>query len=121
MAGEVVSIGGTANTVTIKHADGLKTLYLHMYPKDVLVKVGDKVTAGQKIGKIGCAGKEAGICSGDHLHFNVWIDEVSDKAKYSKYKAAPTISGNSAGKAINPANFLTDNGVTGYSGAVNGN
>lgn len=130
MAGEVISTSGkqageragdgTPNTITIRHADGLKTLYLHIYPQDVLVKVGDKVTAGQKIGKIGCAGKPD-ICAGDHLHFNIWIDEVKDKSKYSKYKTAPAAANSSAGVAINPANFLTDNGVTGYKEAVNDN
>lgn len=120
MAGEVVTIQGSGvNVVAIKHADGLVTRYLHMEPKDVTVKVGDKVTAGQKIGKIGCAGRDQGFCSGDHLDFNVWIDGVTDKTKYAKYKTAPPQAGNSAGKAINPANFLTDNGVKGYEKEVN--
>ena len=92
-----------------------------MWPKDVLVKVGDKVTAGQKIGKIGCAGKAEGLCSGDHLHFAIWVDTVTNRSKYSKYKVAPIGAGSSGGKAINPANFLTDKGVTGYEGDVNEN
>jgi murein DD-endopeptidase MepM/ murein hydrolase activator NlpD len=120
MAGEVVGVQGSGvNVVAIKHADGLVTRYLHMEPKDVTVKVGDKVTAGQKIGIIGCAGQDQGFCSGDHLDFNVWVDGVKDKSKYQKYKLAPPEAGNSAGKAINPANFLTNNGVKGYESAVN--
>jgi murein DD-endopeptidase MepM/ murein hydrolase activator NlpD len=121
MAGEVVSVGGSVNAVVIKHADGLKTRYLHMWPEDTLVKVGDKVTAGQKIGTIGCAGQAEGYCAGPHLDFNIWIDEVKDRAKYSKYKVAPEAAGNSSGNAINPANFLKDNGVAGYDEAVNDN
>lgn len=121
MAGEVVSVGGTVNAVVIKHADGLKTRYLHMWPKDTLVKVGDKVTAGQKIGTIGCAGQAEGYCGGPHLDFNIWVDEVKDRVKYSKYKVAPEAAGGSSGNAINPANFLKDNGVAGYDEAVNDN
>lgn len=121
MAGEVISVGGTVNAVVIKHADGLKTRYLHMWPKDTLVKVGDKVTAGQKIGKIGCAGQAEGYCGGPHLDFNIWVDEVKDRVKYSKYKVAPEAAGGSSGNAINPANFLKDNGVAGYDEAVNDN
>ncbi|QQG50868.1 MAG: M23 family metallopeptidase [Candidatus Saccharibacteria bacterium] len=122
MAGTVVSVGGGAvNVVTIKHADGLKTRYLHMWPKDTLVKAGDTVTAGQKIGKIGCAGQAEGYCGGPHLDFNIWVDEVKDRVKYSKYKVAPEAAGGSSGNAINPANFLKDNGVAGYDEAVNDN
>jgi biotin carboxyl carrier protein len=122
MAGEVVSISESgARTLTIKHADGLKTLYLHMEKDDVVVNVGDKVEAGQKLGVIGCAGKADGICGGPHLHFNIWIDEVADKSLYSKYKIAPEAAESGAGKAINPANFLTDSGVKGYEEAVNEN
>lgn len=120
MAGEVITVQGSGvNVVAIKHADGLVTRYLHMYPKDVTVKVGDKVNAGQKIGKIGCAGQEQGLCSGAHLDFNIWVDGVTDKKMYEKYKTAPSAAGNSAGKAINPANFLTNNGVKGYEKEVN--
>jgi murein DD-endopeptidase MepM/ murein hydrolase activator NlpD len=122
MAGTVVSVGGGAvNVVTIKHADGLKTRYLHMWPDDTLVQAGDTVTAGQKIGKIGCAGQAEGYCGGPHLDFNIWVDEVKDRVKYSKYKVAPEAAGGSSGNAINPANFLKDNGVAGYDEAVNDN
>lgn len=122
MDGTVESVQGSGiNTIVIKHEDGLRTKYLHIWPKDTIVKAGDKVTAGQKIGVMGCAGKAEGHCSGEHLDFSIWVDGVTDPTKYSKYKKAPANAGYAAGKTINPANFLKDNGVSGYDEAVNEN
>lgn len=51
--------------VIIDHGFGFKTLYGHM--SRTLVKVGQKVQRGEKIGLIGCTGK----CVGPHLHYEV--------------------------------------------------
>jgi len=51
--------------VIINHDFGFKTLYGHM--SKILVKVGEKVSRGQKIGLIGCTGK----CVGPHCHYEV--------------------------------------------------
>ncbi len=60
--------GGYGNHVIIDHGNGLQTLYGHMtYPT---VKVGDHVTQGQVIGKMGRSGNVRGI-TGIHLHFEV--------------------------------------------------
>jgi murein DD-endopeptidase MepM/ murein hydrolase activator NlpD len=53
-----------ANYVTIYHADGSATLYMHL--TSVSVKVGDIVAAGQVIGKSGDTGYT--MCT-PHLHF----------------------------------------------------
>lgn len=53
--------------VVIQHPNGLKTLYGHMYPKDVKVHVGDHVTRGQVIALMG----SNGISTGAHVHFEV--------------------------------------------------
>lgn len=53
-----------ANYVTIYHADGSATLYLHL--SSVAVKVGDIVAAGQVIGKSGNTGYTNCV---PHLHF----------------------------------------------------
>lgn len=57
------------NAVVILHNAGIKTLYMHM--NDVLVKTGDKVKAGQKIGTGGGAGANGPNTHHIHLHFTV--------------------------------------------------
>lgn len=54
---------GYGNCIVIKHAWGLETLYSHQSKN--LVKVGDKVKAGQVIGLTGRTGR----ATTEHLHF----------------------------------------------------
>lgn len=54
--------------VWISHGGGtLYTTYNHL--SAVTVKIGQKVTAGQRVGNIG----ETGAAAGTHLHFEVWV------------------------------------------------
>lgn len=69
-AGTVIKAGpagGLGNAIEIDHGEGIVTRYGHMFPAGVLAQVGDLVTAGQQIGRIGTAGKSTGC----HLHFEV--------------------------------------------------
>ncbi len=59
--------GGYGYYIIINHGNGLSTLYAHMYPYTVTVKVGDRVRKGQVIAKVGNYGRS----SGPHLHFEV--------------------------------------------------
>ena len=67
--------------IEIQHFDGTKTLYGHL--SLTLVKEGDMVTKGQKIGESGgVAGKRgSGLSTGPHLHYSIMLDLNSFVAK----------------------------------------
>ncbi len=73
--------GGYGNCVRISHGNNLETLYGHL--SRITVKVGQQVTAGQKVGEVGSTGHSTGT----HLHYEIRKN----------------------GKAINPAKFLSLN------------
>ena len=55
--------------LSIKSPDGYTVSYLHMYLGEVLVKVGDQVTAGQQVGATGSNGPSTGC----HLHLAISV------------------------------------------------
>jgi murein DD-endopeptidase MepM/ murein hydrolase activator NlpD len=57
--------GAYGNTVRIKHKDGTTSLYGHM--SGITVRPGQRVSAGNQIGKMGSTGRSTGT----HLHFEV--------------------------------------------------
>ena len=62
-----------APIIYIKHKDGSGSRYIHSYPKNVKVKVGDTVVAGQQI----CCTGNSGHSTADHLHFE-WLTKWND-------------------------------------------
>ena len=62
-----------APIIYVKHKDGSGSRYIHSYPKDVKVKVGDTVVAGQQI----CCTGNSGHSTADHLHFE-WLTKWDD-------------------------------------------
>ncbi len=63
------------NVVAVDHGQGVISLYIHM--KTIGVKVGDEVTAGQKLGTVGATGR----ASGPHLHWSLYVNQVATNPK----------------------------------------
>ena len=62
---------GYGRTVIVDHQDGFSTLYAHNSKN--LVNVGDRVSQGDVIAKVGTTG----IASGSHVHFEIRIDDMA--------------------------------------------
>jgi murein DD-endopeptidase MepM/ murein hydrolase activator NlpD len=60
--------GGYGNMVEINHGNGIVTRYGHM--SKILVKAGQKVDIGTKIGLVGTTGRS----TGPHLHYEVRVE-----------------------------------------------
>ena len=75
-SGTVVSVSrsyrGYGHMVLIDHGGGLRTRYAHMQSGSITVYVGQKVSMGQQIGRIGSTGNS----TGPHLHFEVLLNGV---------------------------------------------
>lgn len=87
--GVVVGAGpssGYGNLITIDHGGGTVTRYAHMFNDGVLVRVGDKVTAGQQIARVG----SNGVGTACHLHYEVRINNnFTDPVPFMVANGAP--------------------------------
>jgi len=69
--------GGYGNMVEIDHGYGIHTRYGHM--SAILVHVGQKVSKGSFVGKLGSTGRS----TGPHVHYEVWLaDVVRDPSRF---------------------------------------
>ncbi|MBJ7457741.1 MAG: M23 family metallopeptidase [Thermoleophilaceae bacterium] len=60
-----------AGYYVVLHADdGRDYVFMHLLKRSTAVKTGERVAAGQQLGRVG----STGASSGPHLHFEVWID-----------------------------------------------
>ena len=93
--GKVVAVNHNANTgggksVTVEYSrvDGSKVQTTYMHLDNIVVKVGDEVKAGQKLGVSGNTGTRT---TGEHLHFGV-----------------KTISADGKTRDVDPASYLAE-------------
>jgi murein DD-endopeptidase MepM/ murein hydrolase activator NlpD len=81
-AGVVIFTGrnaGFGNEIIIHHGFGFMTVYAHL--SKIIVSVGDEVTKGQLIGKMG----STGYSTGPHLHYEIFKDNTQvDPMDYLK-------------------------------------
>lgn len=62
--------GGYGRLVEISHGGRMKTRYAHLKRYGPGIRRGVSVKKGQTIGYVGCSG----LCTGPHLHFEMWQD-----------------------------------------------
>lgn len=74
MSGTVIVIGdqplGYGNYIVIRHDRGFQSLYGHL--SKILVRNGQRISQGQKIGEMGSSGRSTGT----HLHFSLYKNNV---------------------------------------------
>lgn len=85
-----------ANHIMIRHEDGTYALYNHLKLNGPLVKTGQQVRTGDKIGLSG----NTGYTSGPHLHFHVFQTEFDGKE--IKYKTLPITFKTKEGRTNSP-------------------
>ena len=102
----VNTAGGKSVTVEYNREDGSKVQTTYMHLSKVNVKVGDAVSAGQKIGVTGNTGTRT---TGEHLHFGVKTiaaDGTSRDVDPSSYLAEIAQKGNIKQQALYNGNDL---------------
>ena len=78
----------TGNGVILEHGDGIMTYYGHL--EDVLVKPGQKVTAGENLGRVGQTGNATGV----HLHYEVHTNgHTTNPTTWNRKHGAPLGTG----------------------------
>lgn len=60
--------GGYGRLIIIRRSDGTEVRYAHLHR--ILVDVGDRITAGMRIGRMGTTGQSTGV----HLHLEVRVN-----------------------------------------------
>lgn len=104
--GNQQNVGGSANTVVIEHAGGLFTRYAHLRQGSAAVAVGQSVSAGQMVGRVG----NSGGSSGPHLHFAAFRLDASGyvRAVPTAFSGLQSITGTALqGVPASPSEYVT--------------
>ena len=81
--------GGFGNYIIVRHKAGFSTKYAHL--AKTLVRAGDTVVQGQKIGTMG----KTGLSTGYHLHFEVRLgSQVRDPLIYLRMRDSVNLGSN---------------------------
>jgi murein DD-endopeptidase MepM/ murein hydrolase activator NlpD len=85
--------GGGGNTVSIRHANGYESHYLHLSAFGPGIRSGVRVDQGQLIGKVGCTG----LCTGSHLDYRLkkngkWVNPLVEHRKLPPGEPIPAAS-----------------------------
>ena len=83
--GIISKYGSYGKCVIVKHDDGTRSMYAHL--SKILVRSGQKVKKGQRIGIMGSTGSACGV----HLHFEVRVSGKAVDPRY--YLDLPKIGG----------------------------
>lgn len=105
--------GGYGYQIQIDHGNNIKSFYAHC--SEFCVKLGDSVSAGQLIAKVG----STGTSTGPHLHFEIQIDGVAKnpeyyvrysdtRDKYSGSNSSNTSSKSSSSSSSGSADYYDD-------------
>lgn len=70
--GQLNSFNFTGNYVMLKHGNSLFSILGHLRQNSITVKVGEKVSIGQKLGECG----NSGYSTDPHLHFHIQDSDV---------------------------------------------
>lgn len=73
-------MAGGGKTVTVRHARGYESNYLHL--SAIAVRVGQRIQQGTLVGKVGCTG----LCTGSHLDYRLkrdgqWVNPLVEHRK----------------------------------------
>jgi murein DD-endopeptidase MepM/ murein hydrolase activator NlpD len=78
--------GENGNYVELSHGNGIVTSYSHIMPGGILVRIGQTVTAGQNIAKVGTTGASTGC----HLHYAVRVNgSPTDPVPFMRNQGMP--------------------------------
>ncbi|MGO3089954.1 MAG: peptidoglycan DD-metalloendopeptidase family protein, partial [Galactobacter sp.] len=79
--------GNSGYMVAIDHGGGVQSRYVHSFPEDIKVKVGQEVKVGEVVALVGMSGNATGY----HLHFEIRINGTpTDPKAWMKEKGVTT-------------------------------